>query len=292
MNEMQLSILKNEVSVSGVIDTIRKLEEEQSLSTSKEAVFLKEYKTQCVVQTQNYVYKLYQGKTFKEGPFFSRIRNCLSKVYQDMGIDWSITSFVKGSSLFDFEQRQVLRVTSPEEVCFTEILLSMSDIYDEVEKMMELDDVLCQLKETGAFNDVKKLKIARACVNDYSDYGMFNKTPILFDDAEFYIAPVNARGEPCNIDPTFEASVKTSYGDFIFKNMVCETDYSTGKKTVADFMNNIFHAWILYVNDETESDLVARPSTDDLVKSGPTLQESLVCGETRRQSDVIFYGEH
>ena len=292
MNERQLSILQDELSVASAIETIKKFECEQSLAGSESTVYLKDYKTQAVIQTDNYVYKLYQGKTDKEGPFFSRVRNCLGKVYQEMGIHWSIASFSRDGSLFDFEQRERLHVASPEDVSFTEIMLSMSDVYDEVEEMMQFDKIFLQLKEYPEFRNVNKLQLNRACVNSFEDYALFGSHAILLDDAEFYVAAIDEEGNPQAIDPTFEANIKTDYGEFTFRNMVCETDHMTGKKRVLDFVNDIFRGWLLYVDEEENSRIVLHDVDDSKsMAMGKDLQRALVKEETSVLARIVEIGE-
>lgn len=292
MNDKQLSILKDELSVAGAIDTIKKFEHEQSLAGSESTVCLKDYKTQAVIQTDNYVYKLYQGKTDKEGPFFSRVRNCLAKVYQEMGIHWSIASFSREGSLFDFEQRERLHVATPEDVSFTEIMLSMSDVYEKVEEQMQFDKILAQLKAFPEFKNVNKLQLNRACVNSFEDYALFGSHAILLDDAEFYVAAVDKEGCPQDIDPTFEANIKTDYGEFTFRNMVCETDHMNGQKRVLDFVNDIFRGWLLYVDEEENNRLVLRDvdETKSMIK-GKDLQRALVKEETSVLARIVEIGE-
>ena len=292
MNEKQLSILKGELSVAGAIDTIKKVEREESLAGSGSTVRLKDYKTQAVIETDSYFYKLYQGKTNKEGPFISRVRNCLAKAYQEMGIHWAIVSFSREGSLFDFEQRERLRVATPEDSSFAEIMLSMSDVYDEVEEMMQFDKVLLQLKEFSEFKNVHKLKLTRACVNSFDDYALFDAHAVLLDDAEFYVAAVDETGNPQDIDPTFEASIVTDYGEFVFRNMFCETNHVTGAKHVEEFADNIFHGWLLYVDDEEHNQMVLHDVDEERsIVNGKDLQSALVKEETSILARIVEIGE-
>lgn len=245
MKNEQLTFLHENLTIGDAIETVKEVESQQSLAINELPVRIKSYKTQAVIETETYFYKIYEAKTTAEGPFYSWVRNCLADAYQALGIDWNIVTIERDGSLFDFEQRQKLRVATEDDGSFAEILLSFSHVYDKVEEMMNFHEILRQLRVQPEFRNVQQLKLSRACVNAFEDYAVFEGQSILLDDAEFYIALVDEEGELIEIDPTLEVQVSTKIGLCVFKNLYCDVDKTTGRKRVNEMANQAFQGWIL-----------------------------------------------
>lgn len=247
---LDLEMLREEVSISNAFSAITKLEDNhRSLNRTSELVKWKSYRHQVVIESDNYFYKIYEADLHDEGNFNSIIRKHLAIIYESLGIHWKVISFERDGKLFDFEQRDKLRVSCKEDGSFEKILLSFSYLLDKLEDSLEFDSIAKQLRKYEVFSQVDTIKLTRCCVNKYADYGIYNKQAILLDDADFYIALVDKNGKQVIVSPEHEAIVTTSYGEFTFMNQAVVKlkgiDTASRAIQVNQMFNNVANPWFL-----------------------------------------------
>ena len=249
------SWLKKNLTIDEALECIKQFEETKQCISTNSFVKWKSFAHQVVVESSDYFYKVYEEPVNSLGPFNSLVRNLLASVYKQLGINWSIVSFRRGSSIFDFEQRQKLALASKKDITFSRLLLSFSKVLDSVEKLLELDDVLVQVKSSTLFSQVYKLKLARCCVNKFEDYALFNGQAVLLDDSDWYIVPVNAKGEVIAIDEPVSFSVNTSHGNFLFLNSLDSLSDFSGIYSGFNRLNPATHGWYLYSDNANLNDV-------------------------------------
>ena len=251
MEDSCIAILKENLSIEQALETIGKYENNMDLSASN-PVKWKSYSYQVVVETNSYFYKIYENDEDGIGPINSRIRAELANVYSNLGIEWNVISYSRDGNIYDFEQRQKLKVASQEDTPFGELLLNFSYILDEVEDALEFRSILQQLKAHSIFSDVCQLKLVRQCINKYEDYAIYGNHAILLDDAEFYIALADEQGRPVKIPNPHSFPVSTSYGNFLFTN--CNRGaFQDGEESMKLPPHyEITHGWFLFKQLEKE----------------------------------------
>ena len=214
--ENSQNFLRDNLTIENATDAITLFEGADNRSMTNAYVKLRSYTNQVVVSSRDYVYKIYEADKSKQA-FDHLVREALACVYSDLGLVWNLFSFEKDGKIYDFEQRQVLRVCSPQDDGpFENILLSISGIYEKVKEILHFDELLRELQANSEFSEVKKLGLTRASINKYNDYAMFESQAILLDDAEFCIVPLNSDSEIVKIDAGRDIQVNTELGNFLF----------------------------------------------------------------------------
>ena len=270
LEQSELNILKKNLTIENALDSIKQLE--NSIGEKGSAlVKWKNYNNQVVVEAKNYYYKIYEESKDSVGPFNSIIRSKLAEIYQELGIDWKILIFERDGHIFNFEQRQKLSVIGAHDIPFTEILLSFSQLLDELEEMLEFDVILSQLKKNECFDVVKKLKLLRFCVNKQEDYAIFDEQVVLLDDADWVVLPVDNQGEVVLLDPNVSVPVETSYGKFLFTSALY-LKFEGGKiNPCVPKFNESTHGWYLLpssdVNESTTSIVLVHKKQKEFVNS-------------------------
>ena len=246
MPQDKIDILRKNLTIEGAIDAISNFEDNHTLETTENLVKWKSYQGQVVVESNDFFYKIYEENDDGIGPFNSEVRNRLAEVYAGIGIDWKIVTFVRDGKIFDFEQREKIRESCESDGPFEKILLSFSALQDKVETLLNFDLILEQLKaENSIFAPVKKLKLMRYCVNKYDDYGIWMGQAVLFDDADWYIVPVDETGNVVVLSPETEVSVNTEFGDYIFSSKMSAVDSEYKENSQLPAYNQVTHGWYL-----------------------------------------------
>ena len=178
----------------------------------------KSYAHQVIFESDQNFYKIYERGGSEFGEFYSVIRNNLADIYRELGISWEVMTVLRDGVITDVEKRQRLKVLTREDMSFKDALASFSVILEELEKRLEFQDILNQLKQFPEVSNVERLKLMRLCVNKYEDYAIFNDQVVLLDDTDWCIALVDHEGEPVSIDCKFNQTVYTTYGNFVFVN--------------------------------------------------------------------------
>ena len=148
----------------------------------------KDSANQIVVGTENYYYKIYQVG-ISAGSFASEIREELGKIYrEEFGLLWNIKTIVKDNSIYQVEQREKLKVCSPDDMSFTDLFINWSKTLEKLEDRLILDKITAQINMPG----LHKLKLVRDCVNKFEDYAITKDGRIvLLDDADWFLATVD-----------------------------------------------------------------------------------------------------
>ena len=284
MDDKLLEIVRESLNIDNALDVIGNYENNQELS-QENPVKWKSYFNQVVVETEKFFYKIYEGDEADFGPFNSLIREKLANVYSEMGIDWRVVTFIRDGNRYDFEQREKLKVATPADGSFAEILLSFSQVYDKVEESLEFNSILNQLKEFERFRDVCQLKLTRQCVNKYEDYAIFNGQAVLLDDAEFYIAMVDKCGSPVVIDEALSIPIETSYGKFLFTN--CNKGEFIDDEQTFNLPSHYSatHGWFLFKEQE------AFASKGEIVRALEENKKVLMNTQVSSVSDAIEVAE-
>ena len=252
MKKKDIDTLIKTITIDGALDAIKQLED--SLGEHDSAlVKWKNNNNQIVVGGKNHFYKIYEESKNSVGPFNSFIRNCLAKIYQNLGIDWKIVTFERDGHIFDFEQRQPLDVLTPEDMSFTDVLLSFSKILDELEDLLEFDVILSQLKENEVFSNVENLKLVRFCINKQMDYATFEGQVVILDDADWMISLLDKHGDVVVVDPDVSVPVKTSYGEFLFTSALFSRVADGEIQLVVPKFNESTHGWYLQINPYSQT---------------------------------------
>ena len=169
------------------------------LNSPPGTVFLRSFTHQVVFGEEDFYYKVYEVDRCNSNGLDHLVRCCLQKVYTNLGLHWELTSFEQGDSLFDVEQRQILKVANEEVSSFQNILLSFSKLLDEVEELLGFDRLLSELHNHEEFSSVEAMKLSRHVINKHNDYAMFNGQAILLDDSEFCIEFLDKNDEVLDI---------------------------------------------------------------------------------------------
>ena len=152
----------------------------------------KSYQHQIVVQTDEYYYKVY-NEDIKHGSFNLAIRRALAELYNSWGIAWNLHTEIT-DQILTIERRQKLELpTCDFEQTFnlwrSELLI--------VEKSLKFDNIGLQLSEQ--LGQRVRLKLVRDCINKNADYAIYNGHCVLLDDADFFIAIVDADNNWLNL---------------------------------------------------------------------------------------------
>ena len=202
------------LTIENAIDVLASLENTDAEGFIK----WKAYKHQVLFEGDDHFYKIYEESATGAGPFYSLLRKTLADVYSELGIEWNVISFERDGKIYDVEQRQKLKVATTDDGSFSDVFLSFSGILDEVEKRLEFDVILEQLKEKQEFRHLTAIKLLRECVNKFEDYAILEGQAILLDDAEFFIALATDGEEGVSFNKQFATEISVSYGNFLFSN--------------------------------------------------------------------------
>ena len=238
-------LLKSSLTIKDAVSSINKLESNDGLATSENLVKWKSYEHQVVIESDSYFYKIYECMPNTTQMFDHQVRECLVIVMQELGLDWKLISFERDGQVFDFEQRQKLKVATPEDAKFGEILVSVSESYDRVERMLNFDIILGQLHEMGEFLDVKKLKLTRHCFNKYIDYAVFENNFILLDDAEFYIAPTDDAGNIINVPYVHDFKITINGEEYSLTKLHAKSSNERLSEGLLDAVEDVYPGWLL-----------------------------------------------
>ena len=254
MKSESITDIIKDVTIDDAITVINRLEDNQGLSVSTSMVKWKSYQRQVVIESDEFFYKIYEFTEQDTTLFDHIVREALSNIFNEMGIRWDLITIRRDGKVFDFEQREKLQVASEQDGDFGSLLLSISYLYDRVEKFLEFDSILSQLHEIQQFSCVKKLKLSRLCVNKYKDYAIFEGQTVLLDDADFYIALIGHDDEIVDVLLKEEVVVSTSYGNYLFSSLASDGGVGLDSEFEEDSKKG-FCAWVLRKKEEEISSL-------------------------------------
>ena len=290
---IDVEMLRDDLSVAEAVNAICLVENKKEISTTVSQVIWKRYFNQVVVESDDYFYKIYEEELTGPGKFYSQIRRCLAKAYNNLGIYWKVITFERGGSLFDFEQREKLRVATEDDSTLDDVLSSFSSVLKEVEEMLEFDSIVSQLKEAcgAVFNDLKELKLGRYCRNKFDDFAIFENIAILLDDADFYVALVNSEGEHYDVPPEVEVPIKTSYGDFLFTKKICHSNDGFSEKRTVPKHDVSIHGWYLYSFSATADETRSKQHNSKTKTKGIVKRESsgILSKEVKNRIDSVEF---
>ena len=274
MNNRDLNLLKKDLTIDDAMTVIGRLEDNSKVASKKPLVKWKSYRHQVVVEGENHFYKVYEVEKGNTLMFDHYVRVALAQVMQEMGINWSLISFERGMSIFDFEQKPKLTVAAPEKISFADILVSISDVYSRVQEILEFDSIQKQLKTFENFKSVKKLQLTRSCVNKHDDYAFIGDQAVLLDDADFYIALVDGDGDVLDVQDQDEIRIETTYGRFRFLKLKRNFNETRENSASPDELERNYHGWVLVpelvaegsTNIDTAGTIVLSNKTTDLVQ--------------------------
>lgn len=244
MDEKSINFLRKNLTIDNALSSIASLEDNADVPSNEPLVKWKSYIHQVVVESGQHFYKIYEVTKNTPMMFDHIVRVAVAQVMQEIGVDWKLVTFDRGRDVFDFEQREKLRVATPEDGEFEEILVSMASVYSRVHEILEFGSILKQLQSKPEFKPVNELQLTRSSVNKFDDYAFFDDQVVLLDDADFYITLLDASGQVLDV-PCFEdIPVKTSSGDFNFKKYRAHST-KMRKGEEKDDLEGVFHGWIL-----------------------------------------------
>ena len=279
--ELRTEQIKEILTIEDASKSICVLEGSNERALAGATIYLKSYTNQVVIASNSFVYKIYETAN-NQITFDHVVREALSQVYNELGLHWDFVSFERDESVFDFEQRQTLRVCNPEDDGpFENIILSISDVYAKVEKLLHFDEILLSLKKRTEFAQVEKLCLTRAIVNKYNDYAMFGNQAILLDDAEFCIALLDGEKRILDIPDKEVVDLSTSLGDFQFKKYRgrgCQKQDKIDFITPSKFYS-VYHAWTLMFPEK---------ETADIVKANVATKSHLLTKEDDERSMYVY----
>ncbi len=256
MDDSALQPWKENFSLENAIDSINLLEDNKNLQHGDMLVKWKSYQNQIVVESDDFFYKIYERPTRGLGSFNSLLRNCLAKIYSDLGIYWRIISFEKDGQIFDFEQRQKLESSRDAFDNFGELLLSFSKILEKVENELGFSKVAETLRLHSDFKELDKIKLMRLCVNKFDDYAVYHNQAILLDDADFYVVLVGANGEQIKLKKMIDVPVKVCDEDYIFTNLIGSMNERDDIERVLNGVYRATYGWC-FLKESNEEDCKA-----------------------------------
>ena len=245
LGTQEKELLKSSLTIKDAVNSINRLEANYGIETSANLVKWKSYAHQVVIESDAYFYKIYESLPNTTQMFDHKVRECLAILMQDSGVDWKLISFERDGQVFDFEQRQKLKVATPGDYKFEDILLSLSETYEKVEEMLNFNGILDQLHRMGEFTDVAHLKLTRQCVNKYEDYALLGNQVILLDDADFYIAPADDDGNIINVSYTNDFCINFGSDEYVFTKLVAQRADEKLNYSLLDSVEDVYPGWFL-----------------------------------------------
>lgn len=223
MNEIELWSDKDIVDSTSTrfINAIRILDANNCLDG---AIKWKNYDHQVVIKTNEYYYKVYTID-LKGDKFFEKIREKLAEIYRDLyGIHWLVKTIECGGVYYQVEQREALKVCTPQMISFEDLLLKWGRTLEILEEKLRLDLIVKDIQEV--YPDVYKLKVIRDCVNKFSDYALTDDGEvILLDDSDWFIAMIDKDGNWLS-KKTIMIDVLSIIGDSFFAPSILFDDDS------------------------------------------------------------------
>ena len=238
--------LKNNFSIGNALKKINEFEDNSDLENNTDnLVKWKDYEHQVVIESDDFFYKVYESDPMNDTKFNSVIREKLASIYNSLGIYWSVVTFEQNNKVYDFEQREKLKVSDEHDGSVEEIFLSFSFLLDRLEADLEFDKILLQLKKNPAYKKVVKLKLLIMCDMNYLDYAVYDNQAILLDDADFFIALIDHNNNQVYVPAEEEMKIETSYGTFLFSNIATEIRHDSieTKRYIDRLKDRKFRAW-------------------------------------------------
>lgn len=180
---------------------------------------LKENSHQAVIETDTYIYKIYEDDFFT-GKFNLYIREILSEIYFSYNIHWKIINFIRNNKIYTIEQRQKLEVCTKELSC-NELLYGWNKTLKILEKKLQLPYIFEQLNNNLylTHKNVITLKLLRECINKPEDYAFGpNNEIILLDDADWFLGLIDNNYNLTNLKSIY-SEVLTKKGMLLFAPM-------------------------------------------------------------------------
>lgn len=175
------------------------LARKEFLLKKDENIIVKEkpWAQQLLLKKDNRYYKIYgENDSF----FFNcLVRKELADIYNRLGIGWEVYFREYQGKRYFIEKREELErlpVDSTPEV----VLNSWREIHEELEKRLNLDDILEQLKKKSvSFRAVYRIRLLLPSVFKVGDWAVYGDRVILLDDENFSLVCVNERGDKVEI---------------------------------------------------------------------------------------------
>jgi hypothetical protein len=229
-----------ETSTKKFFSIIRSLDENVHPELS---VKWKDYEHQLVIGTKDYFYKVYTIDRHS-GRFFEKIREKLAEIYREVfNIHWYVKTIENDGILYQVEQREILKVCSPEDLSFEELLLNWGKTLKILESKLKLKLIIKQIQET--YPDVYDLKVIRDCINKFSDYAINrNNDIVLLDDSDWFLAMVDKDGNWLSKKPIIKNTISL-VGESYFAPLEIEPQ-NVPIKTI---LNEDITKWNIFTNE-------------------------------------------
>ena len=130
-------------------------------------------KNECgcfVVETNDAVFKIREiDPANVKNAFNDVVMQAFANEYSKMGLMWEYFSAIVGNKEYRIQKRQKLQVVS---TCsnYEDVIIKASKVKRRVEAALEFPQIAHFLKKKDAFENVRKVVLARDCKADFSDY--------------------------------------------------------------------------------------------------------------------------
>ena len=150
---------------------------------------------------------------------------------QSVGLMWKLDVVEVATMQFLVEKRQKLEIPTPSKCSFDDLLRGAYAIQRRVENKLGLPSLLAQLKNSGGFEHVDKIVLARKHVENYSDFGLWNGNVIRLGNSNPVLAlRDDASGKWIDDFPTRPVHVNLPSGDYWFtSDKMIETNFLIGE---------------------------------------------------------------
>ena len=163
--------------------------------------------------------------------FELEVAKAFAEELRSIGLVWKLDVVEVATMQFLVEKRQKLEIASPSKCSFDELLRGAYAIQRRVENRLGLPSLLAQLKNSGGFEHVDKIVLARKHVENYSDFGLWNGNVIRLGSSNPVLAlRDDASGKWIDDFPTRPVHVNLPSGDYWFtSDKMIETNFLIGE---------------------------------------------------------------
>lgn len=169
----------------------------------------------AVVETDDSFVKVKKIDVSDHTHYFDQIiSESYARVYQELGLDWSVSNFSIGDEVFRVEKRHKLTALQVGDLSYEEALLKSDKFKKRVEKRLELPRLFAQVGLDDYFLGCNKLVLARDCDEDITDFAFFGDEVICLGESGWFLAFLDESKNWKCLHGRSSREVTLSYGDF------------------------------------------------------------------------------
>lgn len=170
-----------------------------------------------VIEGKNHFYKICAINEPDQTYHFELLINAtFAKEYRKLGLDWEIHSERINDHLFTIERREKLTVAKSSDYKIEDLQRRSSEIKARVEQKLELALSLAQIRQTGKFQNINSIVLARDSNEQLDDFAIYSDHIIQLGNSSWFLAPINNFNNWDRLQFAFVEPISLSYGNYYF----------------------------------------------------------------------------